>query len=70
MNEEFHQTERDLLIEIKTTVFSNGAKLSEFILETKSTLEKHQKDIDFLNRLVYGFIGVIAFLEFIFKVIR
>ena len=62
--------DHDLLIEIKTIVSNNGLRLSDFMLETRRILAKHDKDIDFINKLIYGFIGVFVFIEFIFKVIK
>ena len=63
-------SDHDLLIRIETTLNNNGKKLDDFIVETKNKLAQHDSSIKWQSQILYGAFGAIAFLEFIFKVLK
>jgi hypothetical protein len=63
-------SDHDLLIEIKATLNNNGRKLDDFISETRAKLVKHDSDIAFSNKIIYGAVGAFVLVEFILKVMK
>lgn len=66
MNQEDH----DLLLEIKGDVKHFMSILSNHFEDDRIKFERIEKDTEFHNKIVYGCIGVIVFMEFVLKFIK
>lgn len=83
--EETHMTQKDhdLLIEISTkltmviaevadlkTNLSNRVGLIEMNYVEKKEFESHDSRITWLERIAYGGMGILAFIEFYFRILK
>ena len=62
--------DHDILIEIKGDLKNLIANMNKHVEEDKKAFDKQDKRNDFTDKILYGGIGIILFVEFVFKVIK
>ena len=62
--------DHDLLIKINSNVENLLNNFSDHLKDDKESFAKVAKNQEFSNKIIYGGIGVIVFVEFITKVIK
>ena len=62
--------DHDILIEIRGDVKNLVSNFNAHLVDDKHSFTKVAKDQDFTNKIFYGGMGVILFVEFYLKVIQ